>query len=554
MDEPEIDADDIDPTDIDPADIDEAIDPADIDEVGASVEDVEPSVDAIDESDDSHDVDDLDVIEAIDDIEQEVDIEEIDPAELDEPVAVDPSLDDEPSDADAGADLDEEDQGDSVAAGAVATAAAAATATASATATATSAGPAKTGEPVATGARHDENDRGGLLGWLYLGVLAAIFGVVALLAAGADDVIPEVVAEETTTSIDAAAVGTPAEIQFAVNGDAVTITGSVPDEGARSTIIDSASGRYSTVVDELVIDDGITLIGGTANVSGVAFIGDDDAQGLLNDSANSLGLEAGAFDVELIELDKTPTAAVAAVSTNLVTLTGSFPDQASIDQFVLAATGVFGEANVDSSSLFVDPDTTLTSSTITINGLIDAGDLRGAELQTALGQFFGASTIDGSTLSFDTSPEALGRLETRLVDQLAATPILFESGSAEISAESAAILEQVAVAIIATPDVNVEIVGHTDSSGDAGLNQVLSDDRANAVLGRLVELGVNPERLTARGAGEAEPIADNETDEGKAANRRIAFEFDGAITAEEAAAEAAAEDEAADGEETDEEE
>lgn len=384
----------------------------------------------------------------------------------------------------------------------------------------------------------------GPLGWFYLAVLAGVFAAVALWASNADDVIPEVATESPTTVVEVAD-GTPVAISFVVDGDSVVITGAVPDEGARATIIDSAMARYTTVTDQLTIDDGTTLIGGTAQVSGTAFIGDDDAQGLLNDSANSLGLEAGDFDVALIELDKTPTAAVAAVSTNLVTLTGSFPDQASIDQYVLAAGGVFGAENVDSTALFVDPDSTLTNSTITINGLIDAGDLRGQEFQTALGQFFGSSTVDGTALSFDVSPEALGRLETRLVAQLAATPILFESGSAEISAESAAVLEQVAVAINAAPGINVEIVGHTDSSGDAGLNQVLSDDRAKAVLDRLVELGVDPARLTARGAGEAEPIADNETDEGKAANRRIAFEFDGAVTAEEAAAaadEAAGED------------
>ena len=85
-----------------------------------------------------------------------------------------------------------------------------------------------------------------------------------------------------------------------------------------------------------------------------------------------------------------------------------------------------------------------------------------------------------------------------------------------------------AAAINAAPGISVEVVGHTDDQGAAGANQELSEARAQAVLDRLVELGVDADRLAARGAGEDEPVDDNETAEGRAANRRIAFEFEGA--------------------------
>ena len=67
----------------------------------------------------------------------------------------------------------------------------------------------------------------------------------------------------------------------------------------------------------------------------------------------------------------------------------------------------------------------------------------------------------------------------------------------------------------------MEVAGHTDSSGADGYNLMLSKSRANTVLNYLITYGANPANLTARGYGEAEPIADNTTAEGRVANRRV---------------------------------
>jgi outer membrane protein OmpA-like peptidoglycan-associated protein len=73
------------------------------------------------------------------------------------------------------------------------------------------------------------------------------------------------------------------------------------------------------------------------------------------------------------------------------------------------------------------------------------------------------------------------------------------------------------------PTLTAEIVGHTDNTGSAELNQRLSEKRANAVRDYFTANGIGPDRLTASGMGEKDPIASNETPKGRAQNRRIEF-------------------------------
>ena len=73
----------------------------------------------------------------------------------------------------------------------------------------------------------------------------------------------------------------------------------------------------------------------------------------------------------------------------------------------------------------------------------------------------------------------------------------------------------------ANPTVKVELHGHTDSIGSDAYNQALSDKRANAVRDYLVSKGISANRLNAIGKGELDPVASNETPEGRAQNRRV---------------------------------
>jgi OOP family OmpA-OmpF porin len=101
--------------------------------------------------------------------------------------------------------------------------------------------------------------------------------------------------------------------------------------------------------------------------------------------------------------------------------------------------------------------------------------------------------------------------------------IRFESGRATIDSDSAGLLDHLVDTASRCPTVNIEVAGHTDADGDDAANQSLSERRAQAVVDELVKAGLPAVRFTAVGYGSAEPVGSNDTEDGKAQNRRIEF-------------------------------
>ncbi|MGI9610785.1 MAG: OmpA family protein [Acidimicrobiia bacterium] len=116
---------------------------------------------------------------------------------------------------------------------------------------------------------------------------------------------------------------------------------------------------------------------------------------------------------------------------------------------------------------------------------------------------------------------AAAQVELDTLNQLLQDNVLFATGKNEPTDEFKVLLDQVPDILARHPAVQVEIAGHTDDRGSEGGNQKLSEERANAARDYLVEIGVAPDRLTARGVGEAEPIDTNTTRDGRARNRRV---------------------------------
>jgi outer membrane protein OmpA-like peptidoglycan-associated protein len=111
----------------------------------------------------------------------------------------------------------------------------------------------------------------------------------------------------------------------------------------------------------------------------------------------------------------------------------------------------------------------------------------------------------------------------KFTDAKIITHINFDIDKASIKAESMGTLNAITTILKNNPDLKFDIQGFTDNAGDPAHNLLLSQQRADAVKSQLVNMGVDASRLTGRGLGDTQPIADNATPEGKANNRRVEF-------------------------------
>jgi len=138
------------------------------------------------------------------------------------------------------------------------------------------------------------------------------------------------------------------------------------------------------------------------------------------------------------------------------------------------------------------------------------------------------NTIEGDRFLFSNIRLAVGAPDTRnkLITEgkFSTTGILFDVNSANIKAESYGTLKDIADVLKDNATVNVKIVGHTDSDGDAALNLALSKKRSEAVKAALAtEFGIDATRMQTDGMGATQPAAPNTTAAGKAQNRRVEF-------------------------------
>jgi outer membrane protein OmpA-like peptidoglycan-associated protein len=121
--------------------------------------------------------------------------------------------------------------------------------------------------------------------------------------------------------------------------------------------------------------------------------------------------------------------------------------------------------------------------------------------------------------------------DDKVASLLANNKITFERGSTRIQSDSHAVLNDIVRAIKKCPDVVIYIHGHTDNTGDYQSNRLISLNRAKSVGRYIISKGVLQE-IRVVGHGPDQPVASNDTAEGRAANRRIEFKFTPTKTSE----------------------
>jgi outer membrane protein OmpA-like peptidoglycan-associated protein len=198
-----------------------------------------------------------------------------------------------------------------------------------------------------------------------------------------------------------------------------------------------------------------------------------------------------------------------------VVLTGTLPDEKIRSIVVSAVAKALPAGNAVVDKIVLDPAISTEGLSLEFTGKARP-ELFEALQTTDLG-------IPGVSLALENSAVKIDAplLETALNDLFKAEPILFGTGSSVIDAKSDATIAKAAALLQGEPVGNVTVEGFTDNTGSAAKNTKLSLARADAVLLALVDRGVAPERLTAKGFGPDRPLADNATPEGRAVNRRV---------------------------------
>ncbi len=181
-----------------------------------------------------------------------------------------------------------------------------------------------------------------------------------------------------------------------------------------------------------------------------------------------------------------------------------------------------------------------TASGAVIGGILgnNIGKGKNAALGAVLGGIVGgvAGGVIGNKMDKQAKDikEALPGAQVERVNEgikitLSENTVNFDFNSAALTTVSKSNLDKLAGVMVQYPDTNINVYGHTDSKGTDEYNLTLSQRRANSVIDYLVSKGIARTRLNAMGMGEKDPIATNETEAGRAQNRRVEF----AITANE---------------------
>ncbi|NND14124.1 MAG: OmpA family protein [Acidimicrobiia bacterium] len=332
--------------------------------------------------------------------------------------------------------------------------------------------------------------------------------------------------ETTTTTVASTTTTVPAasgssRITAALADGALTIDGVVPDPAVAdglqrvidliyaplvaSTVEVDAEATPTSWLANLPRTIGVLPIVGNATLALDGEVGTLTAEAPRQQDADAL---AGAItqllgpDVDLA-VDITVTGkqlpvvkAVAAPDGTLV-LDGILPDQATIDAIVGGAAQAYGQDNVTNN--------------------LQIGD----DVERAFTIF----RIPGIFSQFRAVPQWTLDIENGTFSGSLQGGATFASGSAQLTEGLRGLLNIAAGVMARNPQLAAIIEGHTDSIGSSALNQSLSEARAAAGAAYLIETGIDPARLTTAGAGESQPIATNDTEAGRAQNRRLDFKL-----------------------------
>ncbi|MEO0383125.1 MAG: OmpA family protein [Pseudomonadota bacterium] len=362
-------------------------------------------------------------------------------------------------------------------------------------------------------------------------------------------------------------IADPFVTTLAKTGEGFALSGVLPDETARAVILDALAGTpvtdTSTVArgaaENVELGDLFTSIAGslgdlsnaTATLTGNELVVTGTASSFSTASGAEATLAALATSDLSVVADITPGPASpftfgAAVDDSAIALEGFVPNEDARETILSDLAALYPGRDVTDGLAIADgaPEGFLEMVQASLRGLgrLASGGLQISDADATLsGDAFYQNSADriAATISA-TAPQSFGltadigtldppniifpqACQIQLRRLLSGNSIRFETGSAAINALSNGLLDRMVRILQSCPNATVEIGGHTDAQGSDESNLALSQARAEAVSAYIADAGIPDNRLLAVGYGETDPVADNETEDGRAQNRRIEF-------------------------------
>lgn len=305
-----------------------------------------------------------------------------------------------------------------------------------------------------------------------------------------------------------------------LDGGAFRITGVVPDDATAERLLTAAFVAYGpSVTSSIEVDPGVEP---------------------------ATWLEGADRGLTLLPMITEGTISVAG---DRLELTGSSPNADYLAAFERAAIAAFGVGNVTTNVEITDLspprfNARFADGILTLSGELPSEEIRQIIAGGAAAAYGQGSVVDQMTIGdglytsywMYTMPHVFRLLghfpDYELnVERGVTTGSLndganFAYGSAELDEATQALLGVAAAILVRDQSLTVVVEGHTDSTGPQAFNQALSEARAEAAVAYLAAIGIEAERLTSLGYGEEQPIATNETEAGRASNRRVSFAFE----------------------------
>ena len=225
---------------------------------------------------------------------------------------------------------------------------------------------------------------------------------------------------------------------------------------------------------------------------------------------------------------------------NDFTLTGLLPDLATKDKLIAALKAALGGGvnlidKIDIAGGASAPDFaglgallkaaadvpdfrfTVEGDTLTLTGTAPTEEVKAAVEAAARAGWPNVTIVNNITITG--APVSCDNLQAT-VDADLAVPLKFQTGSDKLSADGVAQLSNVVPDLKACPDAKLTVIGHTDNTGTDAINTPLSEARAKSVTAYLVSQGIAADAITSMGEGSSNPVASNDTEAGRAQNRR----------------------------------